>query len=144
MGGGGGGGWLCVSRGPPRELCSREPGHWGEVVRACLKQYTQGFSQSSHTQCARSMSLSQRSPAVHQHIQSNAEKNARVSLHAHAQRRDQKQHQTHPRNIWNVENTIDPLGPRPHRRFSPMSKQRESPKAVCTCAATCCSSYRCK
>lgn len=68
------GGWLCVSRGPPRELCSREPGHWGEVVRACLKQYTQGFSQSSHTQCARSMSLSQRSPAVHQHIQSNAEK----------------------------------------------------------------------
>lgn len=60
-------GGLCVSRGPPRELCSREPGHWGEVVRACLKQYTQGFSQSSHTQRARSMSLSQRSPAVHQH-----------------------------------------------------------------------------
>ncbi|KAK2915427.1 hypothetical protein Q8A73_006021 [Channa argus] len=43
---------------------SREPGHWGEVVRACLKQYTLGFSQSSHTQCARSMSLSQRSPAT--------------------------------------------------------------------------------
>lgn len=59
-------GWVGVSRGPPRELCSREPGHWGEVVRACLKQYTQGFSQSSHTQRARSMSLSQRSPAVHQ------------------------------------------------------------------------------
>lgn len=48
-----------MSRGPPCELCSREPGRWGEVVRACLKQYTQGFSQSSHTQCARSMSLSQ-------------------------------------------------------------------------------------
>lgn len=56
----------CESRRPPCELCSREPGHWGEVVRACLKQYTQGFSQSSHTQCARSMSLSQRSPAVQQ------------------------------------------------------------------------------
>ncbi|CAB1418453.1 unnamed protein product [Pleuronectes platessa] len=41
---------------------SREPGHWGEVVRACLKQYTQGFSQSSHTQCARSMSLTPRRP----------------------------------------------------------------------------------
>lgn len=67
------GGWLCVSRGPPCELCSREPGRWGEVVRACLKQYTQGFSQSSHTQCARSMSFSQRSPAVTQHIQSNPE-----------------------------------------------------------------------
>ena len=64
-GGSGRRGWLCVSRGPPRELCSREPGHWGEVVRACLKQYTQGFSQSSHTQCARSMSLSQSSPATY-------------------------------------------------------------------------------
>lgn len=89
-GGSGRRGRLCVSRGPPRELCSREPGHWGEVVRACLKQYTQGFSQSSHTQCARSMSLSQHSPAVHQHIQSNREKNSRVSLHTHAQRPDQK------------------------------------------------------
>ena len=51
-------GVLCVRRGPPCELLSREPGHWGEVVRACLKQYTQGFSQSSHTQTAGSMSLS--------------------------------------------------------------------------------------
>lgn len=73
-----------MSRGPPRELCSREPGHWGEVVRACLKQYTQGFSQSSHTQCARSMSLSQRSPAQHQHIQSNTEKLKCIIAHAHA------------------------------------------------------------
>lgn len=80
------GGWLCVSRGPPCELCSREPGHWGEVVRACLKQYTQGFSQSSHTQCARSMSLSQRSPATHQQIHSDAGKNAHVSSHTHTQR----------------------------------------------------------
>lgn len=80
-GGSGRRGWLCVSRGPPRELCSREPGHWGEVVRACLKQYTQGFSQSSHTQCARSMSLSQRSPAVHQHIQSNTGKLTCIITH---------------------------------------------------------------
>lgn len=67
------GGWRCLSRGPPCELCSREPGRWGEVVRACLKQYTQGFSQSSHTQCARSMSLSQRWPAQLQQIRRKSE-----------------------------------------------------------------------
>lgn len=63
-----------MSRGPPCELCSREPGHWGEVVRACLKQYTQGFSQSSHTQSARSMSFSRRLPAVLQrsHTENNS------------------------------------------------------------------------
>lgn len=102
----GGRGWLCVSRGPPRELCSREPGHWGEVVRACLKQYTQGFSQSSHTQCARSMSLSQRSPAQHQHIQSNTEKLKCIIAHAHAQRRAQRHRQTRARsaNIRETQN----------------------------------------
>lgn len=77
-------GWLCVSRGPPCELCSREPGHWGEVVRACLKQYTQGFSQSSHTQCARSMSLSQHSPAMYQSIHKNTEKFTCIIAHMHA------------------------------------------------------------
>jgi len=54
-----------VSRGPPRELCSREPGHWGEVVRACLKQNTQGFSQSSHTQRAGSMFSRRAHAGVH-------------------------------------------------------------------------------
>lgn len=80
----------CESRRPPCELCSREPGHWGEVVRACLKQYTQGFSQSSHTQCARSMSLSQHSPAIQQQTHQNTGKPAHYITPLHAD--NKKQH----------------------------------------------------
>lgn len=121
-GGSGRRGWLCVSRGPPRELCSREPGHWGEVVRACLKQYTQGFSQSSHTQCARSMSLSQHSPAVHQHIQSNRGKTSHVSRRTHAQRPDQK-HTTNTDGL--TQHTID-------------STRQTHSHSACTCTVTHC------